>query len=626
MSDPTLPQPDQSALQTEHRGSQESRAQERKRRTRTTSSSTSERHSERSRSRSRSESYSRGKVGKYSFWSLPWRRAVAFWNYWKPKKLLSGSVARSLTVLNSMLIVEGTELAQELADERYVVRTWPSRKTLWNPLWWFSNALTFALRWLVSRRILSLLLAGPAVVVALSLFAAMSAGNRIPPSTEGIVYKRMLSGGPQQAKLALDALIRIDPDNAEIAYDRALLEQAMGNIENTRLIMGELATIAKSPIAAMWLANDVGDVRQFFSWPKEKMLTYHSWLQVAVENDPEDPVQRRMLADVRAMVGNKRGAYEALLPIADMDTDTSFMFYFLQKDLGFTDEALARGERLTRVLRSRLQDAPSDHGVRLQLVLLLASTEQFVAAKELIESGLTYASTVEAQLGMKRAKSDLLLAEAKSIARTDSTPAGLLTRMSRLLEAVAVDAGNPELKFTAAHACFEAAESADEGLLVLREAIVENVDSETAYFIQGTIALNRGSLAEATQQLELAAQQRELATEQIEVASRQNPNIANMYNNLAHALCFGEPPNLQRALQMANTANALQPNHSYLRETRGQIYLKLQQFTPAIADLEVALNAEELRTQVHESLVQAYEAVGQTEIAQRHRELASQGR
>jgi predicted Zn-dependent protease len=197
--------------------------------------------------------------------------------------------------------------------------------------------------------------------------------------------------------------------------------------------------------------------------------------------------------------------------------------------------------------------------------------------------------------------------------------------MSLLLEAVAVDASNPKLKFTAAQACFESAESADEGLLILREAIVKNVDNETSHFIQGTIALNSGNTAEAIQQLELAVQQRESAAELIDLAARQNPNVANMYNNLAHALCFAEQPDLPRALQMANKANALQPNHPYLRETRGQIYLKLQQYAPAIEDLNVALNAEELRKQVHASLAQAHEAIGQLEMAQRHRELSSQG-
>jgi len=634
MSEPTLPQPDKSALQTEHRGGQDDGDMGKKRRTRSTSLSTSEPQTaptRRSRSRSRSHSYSRVGVGKSGLWSLPWRRAIAFWNYWKPKKLLAGSVTRSAAVIHSMFKVEEPELVPELDAERYVVRTWPSTKTLWNPAWWLNSAVSFLIRWLVTRRYLSLLLAGPAVAVALSLYAAMSAGSRISPGTEGLLYKRMLPDNPlnvdpERAKLALDALIRIDPDNADIAFDRALLEQALGNIDNARLIMGELATTAKSPVAALWLANDVGDASEFLTWPKPKMLAYHSWLQVAVENNPEDPGPRRMLADVRALVGNKRGAYEALAPIADMDTNTSFFFYFLQKDLGFADQALARGEKLMRVLRSRLQDTPSDHLARVQLSLLLASHEEFLQAKELIESGLEYASTVEAQLGLKRAKSDLLLAEAENIAKKDATPAGLLTRMSRLLEAVAVDASNPKLKFTAAQACFESAASADEGLQILREAIVKNVDDETAHFIRGTIALNRGNIAEATQQLELAVQQRELAAEQIELAARQNANIANMYNNFAHALCFGDQPDLPRALQMADKANALQPNHPYLRETRGQIYLKLQQYAPAIEDLNVALNAEELRTQVHASLAQAHEAVGQLEIAQRHRELASQGR
>ncbi|MFN3190753.1 MAG: hypothetical protein ACE361_09545 [Aureliella sp.] len=81
-----------------------------------------------------------------------------------------------------------------------------------------------------------------------------------------------------------------------------------------------------------------------------------------------------------------------------------------------------------------------------------------------------------------------------------------------------------------------------------------------------------------------------------------------------------------RVLRLSNAAVRELPNHPYLRETRGAILLRLERYVDAIADLEQALRAKELRPQVRESLAQAYEALGDTEIAKRQRELKAQGK
>jgi len=475
----------------------------------------------------------------------------------------------------------------------------------------------FVQRWLVTRRYLPLLLAVPATTVALGLIGAISAGSMISAGTQSMAYKRILTAGIagvdlQLAELAVDALIRLDPSNTDAVFDRALLEAKSGKADSAAHIMAELANIGKSPHAALWLANAVGDTSQIASWNKQQLITYHQWLQVAVANAPGNPLPRRMLGDVRALVGNKAGAYEALLPIADMNIDTSYAVYFLQKDLGLIDLAVARSEKLERGYKLRLQAEPQDITARVQYAFLMASLERFSEAKELIDEGTVYASAPADRLRLNNTNAELLILESTWLAATDKTPRGLIERMSKLKQAAGADPTNAHVLEAITQICFEAAESNDNELQILRESLIQNIDPDTSHFILGTIALNEGNVAEATQHLELAA--------------KNNANMPGFLNNLAHAICYSENPDLERGLRIANAANELLPNHPYLRETRGQIYLKMKRYTEAIADLEVALNASELHPQVRPSLAAAYEALGQVEIAKRHRELATQNK
>ena len=87
-----------------------------------------------------------------------------------------------------------------------------------------------------------------------------------------------------------------------------------------------------------------------------------------------------------------------------------------------------------------------------------------------------------------------------------------------------------------------------------------------------------------------------------------------------------EDPDWERAFRLSDAAVRTMPNHTYLRETRGQILVNLERYTEAIADLEYALAAKELRPQIRDSLAIAYDALGQPEIAQRQRELKAKGK
>ena len=61
------------------------------------------------------------------------------------------------------------------------------------------------------------------------------------------------------------------------------------------------------------------------------------------------------------------------------------------------------------------------------------------------------------------------------------------------------------------------------------------------------------------------------------------------------------------------------PENAHYRETRGQILIKLQRWSDAVRDLELALNGMPESQPIHRSLAEAYEQLGDATLAAAHR-------
>ncbi len=112
------------------------------------------------------------------------------------------------------------------------------------------------------------------------------------------------------------------------------------------------------------------------------------------------------------------------------------------------------------------------------------------------------------------------------------------------------------------------------------------------------------------------------ATRHYEIAFARNAEAAVLANNLAYVLARTEPPQLERALEMVNRAIAKRPDDPRFRVTRGQIAVKQNRWAEAIVDLEFALQKMSGNSELHEGLAEAYAAVGEKSLAERHQALA----
>ena len=98
-----------------------------------------------------------------------------------------------------------------------------------------------------------------------------------------------------------------------------------------------------------------------------------------------------------------------------------------------------------------------------------------------------------------------------------------------------------------------------------------------------------------------------------------NPRMPEVLNNLAWHLAYADEPQLDRALELADKAVALRPTQIEIRDTRGQILLKLGRHQEALKDLLLAVRQLPDRPEIHESLAKIYEHLGDADMAARHR-------
>ncbi len=115
-----------------------------------------------------------------------------------------------------------------------------------------------------------------------------------------------------------------------------------------------------------------------------------------------------------------------------------------------------------------------------------------------------------------------------------------------------------------------------------------------------------------------------LAKKLLQQVVQEDPNRAVAWNNYAWVLSLGSEEDLAQALTAVDRSLALlefqSPHESQVRETRGQILVQLKHWQKAIPDLEFAVNRMPGNKEIHQSLAQAYDALGNSELASAHRQ------
>ncbi len=143
---------------------------------------------------------------------------------------------------------------------------------------------------------------------------------------------------------------------------------------------------------------------------------------------------------------------------------------------------------------------------------------------------------------------------------------------------------------------------------ILAKAIAEGDAPGMSHLAMGNLCMLRGEEREARFHYRRALELQD-----------QSPVIMN---NMAWVLAHQEPPELEQALILANSAVEKRPEDPNLLDTRGTIYLKQGEWKLALNDLEKALKTIDSAKPVHEKLSQIYTRLGLEEIASEHQSLS----
>lgn len=491
---------------------------------------------------------------------------------------------------------------------------WPSAKTMANPLWWILWSGQFVWRWFLSRPFLSLVVATPGIVVAFIAVAGAVLGMSRQQG-DALTYRAKMVEAVEaeefeKAQFLGDIAISLAPRSEELIHERALVDERAGQPESARAIMTHNAETNGALKSISWLAENLGDRNQLASWTPEARSEYGKWLNMLLDRMPANDTARKALAELLRVEGNAKGAYEALLPLASKDDASNYMVIVLEKELGLTESAAQRATESVKSLRKRIAANPADLTLRIQTASLLVFLEDIDKAIETLDAGRAHATTEKDENLLRRALADGHVLLANKIASTDKTPLGLMKRFESLRRAVAYDATSKAVIDAVSTACVDAANSTQQEIRVLKEAIVRGIHPDASHFILGTLALKQGDVKQAMHHLA--------------IAKESNPSLPGLLNNLAYAMLLGDS-DIEEALRLANAAVRMTPMNAYARETRGQILLKLGKWSEAISDLEFALGEQALVSHVRPGLATAYEQIGQPDVAARHRYLAEKG-
>lgn len=545
----------------------------------------------------------------------PWRIFNNVLNHWKLGDLAFGKLYRVRQLMRAMLRFETSSsfVSSDQDSEEALACDWPSAKTMANPLWWAVWSGQFLARWFLSRPFLQMTLSIPGVIVVFAFVSAAIVGGATSTSQLTGKYRQLMIAAAEnnnfdEARILGNAAIQRSPRSAKLIYDRGIVEDMADEISLAKPFMLYGAKELESVDAALWLAEHVGDRNQIARWTDQQQSEYGEWLELVLKSQPHNTTVRKAFADLRRIQGSFHDARELLLPLTSSDSDANYLVVILEKELGLVDQARERAKNMLETQLSVLEDVPAKLDMRLQSASLLVFLEETGAAIELLSSGLAHAQTPHEANRLRRAIADGHVLAAEKLAKSDTSPRGLMKRFEQLRLAVQSDPNSIAVLNAVTNACTDVSISNNRELEVLKEAIVQGISPDASHFILGTLALNEGNIDVAMQHLEIAAE--------------KNPNLPGLLNNLAYAMYRKPGADLEQALNLVDAAVRTSPNNAYARETRGQILVKLKRWSEAISDLEYALGTRELRTLVRPSLAVAYEEIGQPEVAKRHRYLA----
>lgn len=475
---------------------------------------------------------------------------------------------------------------------------------------WLLDAVVYHIQaWIFTRRPWLLVQALPALVVGggvLAIFASQLGGpdrdlvSRYDLAVEDALARDDLSA----AKVYSRKLVLLDELGPTTRYALARVAEHEGDLARARRLMSDLAPMPSSGYspAHFWIAKQLLEAKSQGSPVKIDEVIHH--LEESLKSSDSRQQAHEWLGQLylakedldQAATHLEEAAQrrpELYLPLAEI--------HARQKD----DVRLLRVlKQASEYFRGRVEQDENDIEARVSWARVKLIGEDYEEAENILLGGLA-----SDDRRLREALTLVYVAMADQYASDNGRD--LAERLALLKKALHYTPNHPGTLDRLATFVRQSGPEADAARAILKDLLASGQVPATVHLVLGSVAAAEGKWNEARLHLEQAYR-----------ADRRLPAVLN---NLAWALTNSDPPELNRALSLADAALELAPSHPEIRATRGRILARLGRWHDAISDLEMALGVLPDRAGLHDVLAEAYTALGDEELANRHRELAGGG-
>lgn len=466
-----------------------------------------------------------------------------------------------------------------------------------------------------------------------ALAAQLESDRTNPEKRLALADALMLTGQESQTREVLvsgleqqdDAALRTALCNLEMfQVNRKLTENAL----NRDVAVGAaVAALQRDPsnVAGIELLLRLHAMGAEIS-PGSVQASLDHWQRTS-EETPDDDVSRMRYCNLLVATGLNAQAAEALQPMIADHPKLRLMYAGLLKQSDKTDEATALLETVVSESREKLEANPADttaaatmaeaflaqgraEDVRKHLAAFAVDAAGGRVPSDPGLAALYGRSCIDSYDKLTGYREDPrkidVAAEELAVSKADSET--LITLLADALVSPATTALAVNRVARLSLSAHPAAAKAEE---LVRNLRLEGTQGSQVLNLLGMHALEMKRFDKAQGYLSQANNQ----------TRNQDPMILN---NLAIAIIRGGGDSKERALELANRTLAILPDHPDAITTRAEIYVAMERWDDAIADLIQALKLRSDSSLVHRLLEKAYTGLSDLEMAAKHGERAAE--
>jgi tetratricopeptide (TPR) repeat protein len=252
--------------------------------------------------------------------------------------------------------------------------------------------------------------------------------------------------------------------------------------------------------------------------------------------------------------------------------------------------------------RTRAEADIKDKAARGNWAEALAFQQDYAQAMSVLRDGFHLTGDIAYRPAMAR----VCLAWHLNVAK--NKPDDVAQQWNLLQNGLELDSTNPQLLDRLMSYLGRGGKDADKARALIQGTLAKGEATATTHFLLGMDAWERDDKKEALVHWEQA--------------NKLSPTTPVIANNLAALLALQQKPDLPRALKLIDLVVEQVPNNPVYRETRGQIYIKMEKWREALTDLEMALTRDPNFPGLHASLAEVYARLEVPALAAEHRRLA----